>query len=296
MACIVQNPILYSGASASVVFGVDNVPSSFNLGADQTDLNNGQYYYSSTITIAGMDTGATTTAVLSDTTNFATSLNGGAYSSTNKTVSNGSTLTVRGTSSASFNSTRTVTLTINGPTDSWSLTTGNPGYRGQLQATNPISFNDLRAVYGPASATAVSLYDYRRGGPYVGSDATGVPTGNPISLTHFLGAQYRWTVTPLVGGTGTAPSGFPATFQWSTSSIQGQLLEYYWTVTGEMTGVTIVGTANAWTTSATPTIGVSFNGVNAQRSVTCTLSIRDPISLISVSTSASCDLICGTPV
>lgn len=102
-----------------------------------TDASLSTLYTTSAITISGLGNGI---SVNVDATNGAeTSVNGGAFSTATKTVTNGSTLAVRMTSSASYNTVKTTTISVGSVTGVWSISTASP----PSQNPNPFSFNNV---------------------------------------------------------------------------------------------------------------------------------------------------------
>jgi hypothetical protein len=98
---------------------LDSTPDAFNF-TDQTGVATNTTITSNSVTISGINTPAAVTA-----TNGATfSINGGAYG-TSGNISNGQTLTVRMTSSASASTAVSTTVTVGGVSDNWSVTTAS---------------------------------------------------------------------------------------------------------------------------------------------------------------------------
>jgi len=105
--------------------------------ANVTDASLSTLYTSSAVTISGLGNGI---SVNVNATNGAeTSVNGGAFSTSTKTVTNGSTLAVRMTSSASYNTGKSTTVSVGSVTGVWSITTSSP----PSQNPNPFSFNNV---------------------------------------------------------------------------------------------------------------------------------------------------------
>lgn len=74
-----------------------------------------------------------------------------------------------------------------------------------LQASGTISIADIVAEFGGAAPH--SLSEYYRGGAYVGSSNTGVPTGGAIGLSDFYGAAaITYDSKTITCGTWTRPS------------------------------------------------------------------------------------------
>jgi hypothetical protein len=95
----------------------DTTPDAFSF-TDQTDVPLSTLITSNTITVAGINSSSPISI-----TGGQYSVNGGTYTASAGTVNNGDTVSVRQTSSASFNTTTNATLTIGGVSDSFSVTT-----------------------------------------------------------------------------------------------------------------------------------------------------------------------------
>ena len=113
-----------NGTDTQVVWAttsVDTTPNQFTF----TDVSNvaiSTTQTSNTITISGMDTGASATVTITGGTY---SKNSGAYTSSSGTASNGDTFSVRHTSSSSYNTAVNTVLTIGGVSDTYTSTTGS---------------------------------------------------------------------------------------------------------------------------------------------------------------------------
>jgi hypothetical protein len=94
-------------------------------------------YTSNTQTISGL--GNSLTVTVSATNGAETSVNGGAFSTANKTISNGQTLRVRMTSDSAYSTAKSTTVTVGTYSTVWSITTqGVPA-----QVPNSFSFNTV---------------------------------------------------------------------------------------------------------------------------------------------------------
>lgn len=99
---------------------VDTTPNSFDF-TNQTGVTRSSTRTSAnTVTIAGMDSGASATVTVSGGTY---SKNGGSYTTASTTASNGTTFTLRHTSSSSYSTNTTTTLTVGGVSGSFVSTT-----------------------------------------------------------------------------------------------------------------------------------------------------------------------------
>ena len=99
----------------------DTTPNSFDLGGPAVDVGTSTQVYSNTITVGGINAAAPVS--ISGTGSPAYSINGGAYTSSSGTVTNGQTVQVRVTSSSSSSTSVTATLNIGGVTYTFTATT-----------------------------------------------------------------------------------------------------------------------------------------------------------------------------
>ena len=106
----------------------DTTPNSFDLGGPAVDVGTSTQVYSNTITVGGINAAAPVS--ISGTGSPAYSINGGAYTSSSGTVTNGQTVQVRVTSSSSSSTSVTATLNIGGVTDTFTATTAGGGGSG----------------------------------------------------------------------------------------------------------------------------------------------------------------------
>ena len=111
--------------------GPDTTPNQFTF-IDRTNVTLSTVITSNTITVSGINAAAPISI-----TGGTYSINGGSYTSSSGTVSNGNTITVQLTSSGSNSTTTNATLTIGGVSDTFSVTTqaGTPS-----QDTTPAQF------------------------------------------------------------------------------------------------------------------------------------------------------------
>ena len=94
-------------------------------------------YTSSAITLSGLGNGISVNVTA--TNGAETSVNGGAFSTATKTVTNGSTLAVRMTSSPNYNTVKSTTISVGSVNSVWSITTVSP----PSQTPNPFTFNNV---------------------------------------------------------------------------------------------------------------------------------------------------------
>jgi hypothetical protein len=93
-------------------------------------------YTSNTVTISGIETSVTVQA----SNGAQTSVNGGTFSTANKTISNGQTLRVRMVSSGNYNTAKTTTVQVGSSSATWTITT----LTEPAQIPNTFSFNDVQ--------------------------------------------------------------------------------------------------------------------------------------------------------
>lgn len=129
------------------VIAPDTEPDLFTFPSVQgADLNT--LYTSDTVTISGL--GAGISLNVSATNGAETSVAGGAFSTTTKTITNGQTLRVRMTSSASYDATKTTTVSVGTVSGTWSISTKSP----PAQIPNVFTFNNVSDA--PLSAYTTS--------------------------------------------------------------------------------------------------------------------------------------------
>ena len=178
----------------SIVSSVDTTPDNFGgQFSGRTDANPSQEYLLGTIGVTGINTSVTCS--VSGTANTQSRLGStGTKSSSAKTVSNGDSITIWGTSSSSYNSSTTATVTIGTLTISKTITTiVDPASGTRIPfpvSSGTISLDNVRKFFGPANGAA-ALGNYYRGGSYVPNITTGspnnsgVPTSGTIDMTDF---------------------------------------------------------------------------------------------------------------
>jgi hypothetical protein len=262
-SCIPSTTDRPSNAITKVV-GEDTTPNPFDLGSNYTNAAISTYYYSNTITVAGINAASP----VSTNGGVQYQKNGGGWTSTSGTVVNGDTVRVRMQSSGSFNTTVTATLTIGGVSDSFSVTTQNPGGQIVLPSSGSISYNDIRAAWGPAPSVAVNMYDWRKNGPYWQDypENAGVPTGNPISLSDFYGCKGVWTVDPLPSSVGSYSTGSVG----YTPQNPSQPLEYKWTAATISQVHSVSGPAyNTWSETGSVSVTYTASSSSGETTLNC---------------------------
>ena len=142
--------ILFAGSPASVSGGTsdDITADAFDLGAEFNATRN-QDYLSSIITVAGLGTGISVVAsIMSDSTPAATySKNGGAFTSSLGTATNGDQFQVKLHSSSSYSTTVFAALGIGSVTDAFTVSTENDP--GSPTVGGVIDFSEEDATLNP---------------------------------------------------------------------------------------------------------------------------------------------------
>lgn len=140
-----------------------------------------------------------------------------------------------------------------------------------ITGSGTIKWSDLQTEFG--GSNPISLSEYYRGGSYVGSTNTNVPTSGQIKISDFYGASAADLVPDAldwsnisVSNTGTSPF---------TTTGNGNTL----TITGINTSITLAVNTTNWSTgvsgSGTPqvtsTIYIKKNGSNATSATVSTV-------------------------
>lgn len=193
--------------------GADTTPNAFSY-APKTGVAPNANYASDPAVISGINAPATVTI-----TGGLYSINGGAFVSTQGTVNNGDAVTLKVTSSGSFNTATTATVTIGGVSASFRVTTAPAN--AITVTSNPSSSNANYLGTGSARLTSSITLSISGGtGPYT-TTATRTVTGqfgsgiaatvnSPTSITFTSNgsgniertATFRMTVTDANGVTG----------------------------------------------------------------------------------------------
>ncbi|MEJ2393879.1 MAG: hypothetical protein P8Z77_03715 [Candidatus Thiodiazotropha sp.] len=172
----------------------DTTPDAFGF-TDQTDVSVSTVISSNSIAINGINTA---TPISISGGEYA--INGGAFSSTASTISNGQTVRVRQTSSASYSATTDAVLTVGSVSDTFSVTTAanssptatNVTIRGTAQVGNVLTgsytFND---VDGDEEGT--STFRWLRNG----SAISGATAQTYTLVTADSGRSITFEVTPI---------------------------------------------------------------------------------------------------
>lgn len=168
---------------------LDSTPNAFDLGPDLAGLQPNDVASLSLVVVAGINTGVTASVI-----NGTFTVNNG-LSQTSATVFSGDKIQVYGQGSSSYNTPRSVVLTVGGVSDSVVLTTSNSPASGTFIAAPfvnfPISLQAVKNFFGGNNLNypaANNLRSYLRGGPYVPDiiQNNGVPTEGTLSLSNLL--------------------------------------------------------------------------------------------------------------
>jgi hypothetical protein len=190
----------------------DSIPAPFSFTA-QTGVALSSVATSDTLTVSGINV-ASAISIAGGTY----SINGGAYVSTAGTVTNGDTVTVQQTASASYSTTTTATLTIGGVSGAFDVTTlAVPvdtvptafSFTAQTGAVlSSVATSDTLTVSGINVASAISIVGGTysiNGGAYVSTAGT-VTNGDSVTLQQTASGSYSTTTTATltIGGVGGA--------------------------------------------------------------------------------------------
>ena len=201
----------------------DTTPDAFGF-TDQIDVALSSVIGSNSITVAGINTA---TAISVSGSEYA--IDGGAFTSTAGTVTNGQSIAVRQTSSASFATLTDATLSIGGIADTFSVTT-----RGADTTPDAFSFTDQTNVTLSTVITSNSI------------TVTGIETAAAISVS---GGEYAIDGGAFTNTAGTVTNGQTVTVQHTSSSL-------FTTVTSTLLSI---GGIDGLFSSTTGPIGTGFN-------------------------------------
>ncbi len=177
----------------------DTVPDAFSF-TDQTGQLLSTLTTSNTITVSGIND--TTALSLTTTDGMEYQKNAEPWTAVAGTVVNGDQITLRVTSSASFNTAVSGTLDIGGVTDVWSVTT-------EAQDTTPDAFNFNDQGNQPLSTLTTSNT----------ITVSGINDSTAISLTTTDGMEYQKNAEAWTAGAGTVVNGDTVTLRVTTSAL-----------------------------------------------------------------------------
>ena len=259
--------------STTVAVAVDTTPNAFTF-TDQTNVALNTVITSNTITVSGINA-ASAISITSGTY----SISGGAYTSTAGTVTNGQTVTVRHTSSASNSTSTNTTLTIGGVSDVFTSTTV-----AAAADTVPNAF-----IFADQNDVAVSSI-------IVSSEIEilGINTGAPISIT---GGEYSigldpTTYTPYTSASGTIYNTQTVKVRHTSSSANN---------TSTSTTLTVGGVSDVFTSTTIGAISAGIYGLQIFDSLgnitldTSDITIKD-FGIFSVASVTANGTITGVPL
>ena len=179
----------------------DNTPYSFTFTA-VTNANVNTSYISNEVTISGLGTGVAATLTVANGTY---SKNGGAFTSSAGVISNGDTLRVRRTSSASYNTAVTASVTVGTYTTSYSITTKIDNDPDNIKFVTLSALSNIETIEGVVGSVPISI----TGGQYSKNSGAFTATAGTVVNTDTiqLSAVNGSTVRVTIGG---------KTFSWSS--------------------------------------------------------------------------------
>lgn len=187
----------YSTGTCTQQTACDTAPNAFTF-ADVTGANPSTLTTASAITISGINT---STPVSVSGTGATISINGGAWV-TSGNITNGQTLAVRLTSSASFSTAMSATVNVGGVTDSWSVTT--------RAASNCTVGSGTTWTVSSSTCTVPSTLSISHGGSSTATDSTAPTTGSKTFTCSdgTVGVSGTPTCTTAAGCGGTLIGGY----------------------------------------------------------------------------------------
>ena len=184
----------------------DTTPSPFTF-ADQSGVEFNTATTSTAVTITGINQPASVSINGGEY-----SINGGSFTSENGTISNNSTLEVRVTSGADFDTTTSATVTIGGVSDSFDVTTkardSTPDTfsitnQADVALNSPIESSPITisGINVPASLSISGGVYSIDGGAYTSADGT-VSNGQTVKIRVTSSTEYQTSVTAklIIGG------------------------------------------------------------------------------------------------
>jgi hypothetical protein len=188
---------MYPARNTGAAAPLDTVPNVYAF-TDVTGATISTVYTSNTVTIAGL-TGTATIRITGGTY----SKNGAGYVSTQGTITNGNTVTVRATSSASYSTAVNAVVTIGGVSDTYTVTTGaDPNvHYAAIASRNSRSFFVAINAYKETAMTnratldgdnvrAIKDYTSSQSMEFTNSTPTNPLTSNTGQTSTFYGALW----------------------------------------------------------------------------------------------------------
>jgi hypothetical protein len=190
---------------------VDNIPNAFTF-TDQTNVPVSTTRTSNTITVSGMDAGASATVTVTGGTY---SKNSGGYTSASGTAQNNDTFSVRHTSSSSNSTAVNTTLDINGVSDTFTSTTEAAAV--DVTPSNTSWWNDISGGFSGTTNTIT---------------ITGINTTITLNVT-FTEDRDNYILSALVNGSVAGSSNSPGNYNFTVDN--GDTIQFSATVTGDET-------------------------------------------------------------
>ena len=214
--------------STTLAFVADTTPDAFTF-TDQTGVALSSTITSNTITVSGINSAASISV-----TGGTYSINGGAYTSATGTITNGQTVSVRHTSSASNSTATNTTLTIGGVSDTFTSTTLAAGPdttpdaftftdQTNVALSTTITSNSI-TVSGINTAASISVtggtYSIN-GGAYTATTGT-VTNGQTVTVRHTSSASYSTATNTTLTIGGVSDTFTSTTLAFTSDSVPDQ--------------------------------------------------------------------------
>ena len=190
---------------------VDNIPNAFTF-TDQTNVPVSTTRTSNTITVSGMDAGASATVTVTGGTY---SKNSGAYTSASGTAQNNDTFSVRHTSSSSNSTAVNTTLDINGVNDTFTSTT--EAAATDVTPSNTSWWNNISGGFSGTTNTVT---------------IAGINTTITLNVT-FTEDRDNYILSALVNSSVVGSSNSPGNYNFTVQN--GDTVQFTASVTGDET-------------------------------------------------------------
>lgn len=205
----------------------DTTPDTFHF-SDVSGAALDSTVLSDVITVSGINTATTITV-----SGGSYAVNGGNFTSTQSSVSNGDSVQLRQTSSAAYATTTDTTLTIGGVSDTFSVTTVSGNTPVSDTTPDPFSFP---ALTGVATSTVLAS---------TATVISGIDAAAPLSVS---GGEYAINGGTYTSGSGSINAGDSITLRLTSSASAGTTTSAVLTI-GGVTGSFAVTTATATATT-----------------------------------------------
>lgn len=203
-----MSDILFKLMSATSVAIQDTTPNQFSF-TDQTNVTTSTTITSNTITLSGIDAGATASVSI---TGGEYSKNGGAFTSSPGTAQNGDTFAVRHTSSGSNSTSVNTTLTVDTVSDTFTSTTE----AASTDVTpNALNWNNISTSASSGSTNTQTI--------------SGINTTITLRVTYTRDDE-AYTLVTYVNGTSVGGAQAPSNYTFNVSN--GDTV-YFFAVGGE---------------------------------------------------------------